>query len=142
MIQQQQIAVPPHQFHHQGALDGLAGAPGKPQFHHPLPAGLGDGAQGQAPQAVLQLLGQGAAIPKAGWGGHAVNPGCLGLPTQLQPMDPLQAAQPDLDAVGSGLLGLLKAAGQEMATPFTEYSLEAGHIHWLQASLGLRAVHG
>ena len=137
-IQQQQVAVAPHQFHHQPAQHGLARAPGEAKLHHPLPALLENFHQGQPPQPMLQLLGQGAAIALAGRRRDRVQTGRFRLPAELEPVGPAEAAQAELQGVGAGLLGLLEAAGQQQGPPFSQQRPQGRHVHCLQA----RGGHG
>ena len=102
-----------HQLHHQPAQHGLTGTPGEAELHHPLPALLLDFDEGQTPEAVLELLGQGAAIPLAGWRRDRVQPRRFRLPAELEPVDAAEAAQADLQGLGAGLLGLLEATWQQ-----------------------------
>ena len=117
-IEQQQVAVATHQFGHQPTFGRFGGPPREGQLHHPLPTRLLDRHQGQTAQTVLQLLGQGAAIALARGRIDAMQPSCIGLPAQLQPMDASEAAQAQLDRLGIGLLGLFKATGQQIGPPF------------------------
>ena len=61
LIQQQQVAVPSHQLQHEHPLDRFPRALGKPEFHHPFKTALVELHQSQLAEAVLQLLGEGAA---------------------------------------------------------------------------------
>jgi hypothetical protein len=70
--------------------------------------------QSKTTQAVLQLLGQGAAFSSAGWGWDCKQPRGFGLPAQLQPVAPLQAAETQLQALAVALLGLLKTARHQL----------------------------
>ena len=124
--------MPPHQFDHQPFLEGPARTAGEAEVHDPLPAGLLQAGEGQAAQAVLELLGQGAALPLAGGWGDGVHPGRLCLPAELQPLDAVQMAQTQLQAVAAPLLGLLKTAGQQQAAPLAQRSPQAGEVHRLQ----------
>ena len=135
-IEQEEVAAAAHQFQHQPALIGLPRPPGEAQLHHPLPALLFDRHQRQTPQAVLQLLGQGAALPLPGRSTDAVESGCLRLPPQLDPPTPLQAPQGQLQGVGIALLGLLKAARQQAAPQFGEQGPQGGCIDRLDRRHG------
>ena len=136
LIQQEEIAAAAHQFHHQGAADGLARPWGELQLHHPLPARLLQCHQGQPPQAVLQLLGQGAAVATAGRWRDGEQPGGFGLPAEFQPCAPLQAAKAELQGVGIGLLGFLEAAGHQLRRQFRQHRPQGGEIHGLEGQGG------
>ena len=123
-IEQEEVAAAAHQFEHQGALGRFPRPPGKAQFHHPLPTLLIDRHQRQAPQAMLQLLGQGAALPLPGWRADGVEPRGLRLPSELEPMTTIQVPQGQLQRVGIALLGLLEAAGQQAATQLGQQGSE------------------
>ena len=131
-IEQEQIAAAPHQLHHQAALNRLTGALGELQLHHPLPARLLQPHQGQAAEAVLQLLGQGAALTTAGGWLDRQQPRRLSQPAQLEPGATLQAAESQLQGVGIGLACLLEAAGQQLRPQLPEHRLQAGEVHRLE----------
>jgi guanylate kinase len=121
-----------HQLHHQALLQRFPRPPGEAEAHHPLPARLLEAGEGQAAQAVLELLGQGAALPLAGGRCNGVHPSRLGLPAELEPLDAVQMAQAQLQAVAAALLRLLETAGQQQAAPLAHRSPQAGEVHRLQ----------
>ena len=65
-IEHKQVAVAAHQLQHQAPADRVPGPGRELQLHHPLHALLMQPHQGQAREAVLHLLGQGAAIASSG----------------------------------------------------------------------------
>ena len=131
-IQQEQVAVAAHQLQQQRSLARVAGPGCEVQLHHPLPGRLLQPHEGQTAQAVLQLLSQGAAIPMARRRRDRQQPRRLRQPAQLQPLDPLQAAQTQLQGVGVTLLRLLETAGHQQRLKLAEHRPQAGVVERLQ----------
>ena len=128
-IQQQQIAVATHQLEYKPPLDWIAGATGEVEADHPFKVLLLDGDQGQLPQAVLGLLGQSAAAALFRWGWDLDQPRAVRPPTQFKPHHALQGAGPQLQGLAIGLLGFLKATGQDPAAQVVDHRPQGGEIH-------------
>ena len=107
-IEQKQIAVAPHQLQDQLPLFWGIGPWGKTQVHHPLPGQLFKPDQGQAFEAVLELLGQGAALAQPRRWFDGMKPRAIGLPVEGEPQALLQGAKGQLHAAAFSLLGFLK----------------------------------
>ena len=69
-----------------------------------------------------------------------MKPWGLGLPAEFEPMDAIEAAQPQLQGMASALLGLFKPAGQQGWGQLSHHSFQAGEVHRLK--LGLGQSHG
>ena len=108
LIEQKQIAVAPHQLQDQLPLFWGIGPWGKAQLHHPFPRQLLKPDQGEALEAVLQLLGQGAALAKPRRWLDGMKAGAIGLPVEGEPQALLQGAEGQLHAAAFGLLGFFK----------------------------------
>ena len=141
LIQQQQVAVPSHQLQHEHPLDRFPRALGKPEFHHPFKTTLVELHQSQLAEAVLQLLGEGAAAAAARGRVDLHQPRCFCLPAQFQPHHPLEAAASQLNRCRVRLLGLLEAAGHQLWAQIPEHRAKRGEIHWLQAGGGDHLEH-
>ena len=128
----------PHQLQHQAPADRLTRPGRELQFHHPLHGVLLQAHQGQAREAVLHLLGQGAALAATGRRGDRKQAGRFGLPAQFKPMAALEAAKAQLQGVAIALLGLLKATGQQQRPQFCQHRPQGGEVHGLER----RGDHG
>ena len=112
-IEHKQVAVAAHQLQHQPPADRVPRPGRELQLDHPFHALLMQTHQGQAREAVLHLLGQGAAIARAGGRGDRQQAGGFGLPAQFEPVAAGEAAETQLQGLAIALLGLLKPARQQ-----------------------------
>ena len=112
-IEHKQVAVAAHQLQHQAPADRVPGPGRELQLHHPFHALLMQPHQGQPREAVLHLLGQGAAIASSGGRGDRQQAGCFGLPAEFEPVAADEAAETELQGLAIALLGLLKPARQQ-----------------------------
>jgi len=90
---------------------------------------------------VLELLGEGAAIPLLGGRRDFQQPGGFSEPAQLEPEPPLQGAEPQMNGLPIGLLRLFKPTRDELGPEFREHGAQAGEIHGLEG-LGGHGLRG
>jgi hypothetical protein len=93
-IEHKQVAVASHQLQHQAPADRIAGPRRELQLHHPLHGLLTQPHQGQAGEAMLHLLGQGAAIAPAGGGAIARSRGASACQLSSSQWRPLRLRKP------------------------------------------------
>ena len=121
-----------HQLENEGPLNGLSGSSAELKVHHPFESALLDPHQSHLPQAVLELLRQGAAGTHTSRWPDLNQSGCIGLPTQLNPDHALQGSEPELNCQWVRLLGFFKATRQQGRPQVTQHSPECGEIHHLK----------
>ena len=132
-VQEEHVAVTPHELQDQYALDRFARALCQMKLHHPFESDLVQLHQSELPEAVLQLLGQGAAAAAAGRSLDFHKAGGIGLPAEFKPDHPLEAAEAQLDRPRVRLLGFLETAWHDPLTQVPEHRSKGGEVHLLEA---------
>ena len=136
LVKQQQIAVSPHQLQHDHPGNPITGTRGQLELDHTLITLLLEPDQGHLPQAVLDLLRQGAPSSLARGRWDLNQPGRIRLPAQLQPDHPLKTAESKLERCPVGLLSFLEAAGKQLRPEIVQHRPQSGEVHGLQLCLG------
>jgi hypothetical protein len=140
-MEQEEVAVAPHQLQNQLAFDRFPGAGREIQGDHPFPALLAHGHKGQAAEAMLNLPGQGAPfpLPRRRWDRQESGGFCH--PAQLKPLEPTKVAKGQLQGVTITLLGFFKAAGHQNIAELPHQGAEGGGIDGLEAWRGSGRAH-
>ena len=132
-VQEEHVAVTPHELQDQYALDRFARSLCQMKLHHPFESDLVQLHQSELPEAVLQLLGQGAAAAAARRSLDLHKAGSIGLPAEFKPDHPFQAAEAQLDRARVRLLGFLEPAWHDPLTQVPEHRSKGGEVHLLEA---------
>ena len=130
-IQEQQVAVAPHDFEHHMAFHCIPRAIRKLETHDPFKTLLLDLHEGELAKAVLALLRQGAAAALFRRRRDLDQARAVGFPAELQPHHALEGAESQLKGLAIGLLCLLKATRQHAAAQVTHHRSQGGDVHGL-----------
>ena len=96
VIKQQQIAVTPHEFEHQGALGRLSRSRRQLKLHDPFKAFLTELRQRELAKSMLNLLRQRASCSLLRWRRDFNQSGNFCFPAEFQPNHSSQSAKSEL----------------------------------------------